>query len=110
MTGIATAIYEDIDAVRDADALARSRAAMARQLTGIESIAGTYPFDFARSVKAYRLNEFLHRMIAPAHRGRFLADPEGLFGSSVRGGRPAFAAGGADRLRRGRRDRRPRIA
>jgi len=79
MTGIATAIYEDIDAVRDADALARSRAGVARQLTGVESIAGTYPFDFARSVKAYRLNDFLHRMIEPAHRGRFLADPEGAF-------------------------------
>jgi gallate dioxygenase len=79
MTGIATAIYEDVDAVRDADALARSRAAVAKQLAGIETIAGTYPFDFARSVKAYRLNDFLHRMIAPAHRGRFLADPEGAF-------------------------------
>jgi gallate dioxygenase len=79
MTGIATAIYEDVDAVTDPDAIARSRAASTRQLAGIEKLAGTYPFDFARSVKAYRLNDFLHRMVDPAHRGRFLADPEGAF-------------------------------
>jgi gallate dioxygenase len=30
-------------------------------------------------VNAYRLNDFLHRMIEPAHRTRFLADPEPSF-------------------------------
>ena len=50
-----------------------------RQLAGVENLAGTYPFDFARSRKAFRLNEFLHRMVEPAHRARFLADPEGAF-------------------------------
>jgi gallate dioxygenase len=79
MAGIATAIYEDVDATRDEAALARTRAAAAHQLAGIEKLAGTYPFDFARSVKAYRLNDFLHRMIEPAHRARFLADPEAAF-------------------------------
>ncbi len=79
MTGIATAIYEDVDAVRDPDAIARTRAATTRQLAGAEKLAGTYPFDFKRSVKAYRLNDFLHHMIEPAHRARFLADPEASF-------------------------------
>jgi gallate dioxygenase len=79
MTGIATAIYEDVDAAADPDAIARTRAGIARQMAGAERLTGTYPFDFARSVKAYRLNDFLHRMVEPAHRARFLADPEGAF-------------------------------
>ena len=52
---------------------------MARQLAGAEKIPGTYPFTLERSVKAYRLNKFLHDMIDPAHRQRFLADPEASF-------------------------------
>ena len=83
MTGIATAIYEDVDPVVDTDAIARSRDAATRQLAGIERLEGTYPFDFARSAKAYRLNDFLHRMIEPAHRARFLDDPEGAFAAAA---------------------------
>ncbi len=79
MTGIATAIYEDADAVRDEAVIARTREDAARQLAGVEKLSGTYPFDFVRSVKAYRLNDFLHRMIEPAHRAAFLADPEAAF-------------------------------
>jgi len=79
MTGIATAIYEDVDATRDEGALARLRVEGSRQLAGVERLPGTYPFDYARSRKAYRLNDFLHRMVEPAHRARFLADPEGAF-------------------------------
>ncbi len=82
MTGIATAIYEDVDPVRDEEAIARTRAEAARQLAGVERLPGTYPFDFGRSVKAYRLNDFLHRMIEPAHRERFLADPEAAFAAA----------------------------
>lgn len=79
MTGIATAIYENVDAVRDEVEIAATRAEAARQLAGVEKLAGTYPFDFARSVKAFRLNDFLHRMVEPAHRAAFLADPEASF-------------------------------
>ena len=79
MTGIATAIYEDADAVRDEAVIARTREDAARQLAGVEKLSGTYPFDFVRSVKAYRLNDFLHRLIDPSHRAAFLADPEAAF-------------------------------
>jgi gallate dioxygenase len=79
MTGIATAIYEDEAAPAPADPAARHREHVGRQLAGAEKLAGTYPFDHARSRKAYRLNGFLHRMIEPAHRARFLADPEAAF-------------------------------
>jgi hypothetical protein len=77
MTGIATAIYEDVDAVRDEAAIARTREEVARQLAGVEKLPGTYPFDFARSVKAYRLNDFLHRLDrARASRGVFWTIPK----------------------------------
>jgi len=82
MTGIATAIYEDADPVRDEAALARTRTDAARQLAGVERLAGTYPFDYTRSVKAYRLNEFLHRLVEPAQRERFRADPEAAFAAA----------------------------
>ncbi|HTP98527.1 MAG TPA: gallate dioxygenase [Casimicrobiaceae bacterium] len=80
MTGIATAIYENESTVPpNAQAVARARENAMRQLAGAERLTGTYPFNFERSVKAYRLNDFLHRLIEPAHRARFLADPEGAF-------------------------------
>src|SRR5262249_24050794 len=80
MTGIATAIYEnESTAALDAEAIARARANATRQLKGAEELTGTYPFNYERSVKAYRLNDFLHRLIEPAHRARFLADPEAAF-------------------------------
>ena len=79
MTGIATAIYENETAPAPPDLAARYREHIHRQLAGAEKLAGTYPFDHERSRKAYRLNEFLHRLIAPADRARFLADPETAF-------------------------------
>jgi gallate dioxygenase len=51
-------------------------------LAGIEKLEGTYPFTLATSVKAYRLNKFLHQLTDPAHRQRFLADPEAAFSES----------------------------
>ena len=49
---------------------------MARQLEGVQALAGSYPFDLERSVKTYRLNKYLHAMVEPAHRRAFLQDPE----------------------------------
>lgn len=79
MTGIATVIYENEAIEPPADSLAEHRARMGHQLAGAEALTGTYPFTHGTSVKAYRLNRFLHRMIEPAHRARFLSDPEGAF-------------------------------
>jgi gallate dioxygenase len=42
-------------------------------------VAGTYPFTLDRSVKAYGLNHFLHRLVESEFRQRFLRDPEPLF-------------------------------
>jgi gallate dioxygenase len=83
MAGIATAIYEnqadDLPAEIAAGLAARQREHIGHQLHGAEALAGTYPFTHARSRKAYRLNKFLHAMIRPEHRRRFLDDPEGAF-------------------------------
>jgi gallate dioxygenase len=79
MTGIATLVLENESAEIPAAAHERHRERMAEQLKGIERLSGTYPFDLARSVKAYRLNRYLHAMIDPAHRARFLVDPEASF-------------------------------
>jgi len=79
MTALATAIYEDLGPEPDERALAEHRARMARPLAGAEQLPGTYPFTLETSVRAYRLNRFLHQLVAPGHRRRFLSEPETLF-------------------------------
>jgi gallate dioxygenase len=79
MAAIATAIYENSAEPADAEAAATHRAHMGRQLAGVEKLEGTYPFTLERSVKGYRINKFLHALIAPDVRARFLAEPERCF-------------------------------
>ena len=74
MTGIATAIYENEAIAPTADIQADYRRHIGHQLAGAETLPGTYPFTLARSVKGYRLNTFLHGLIVPEKRARFLAD------------------------------------
>src|SRR5690349_9212996 len=77
MTGIATAIFEN-----EATCSSPQPAYLAHinhQLAGIERLWGTYPFTLARSVRAYRLNKFLHRLVEPGWRARFRANQEALF-------------------------------
>jgi gallate dioxygenase len=78
MTALATAIYEDDGPAPALDPKAH-RDHMAHQLVGAEKLEGTYPFTLELSVKAYRLNKFLHSLIVPANRERFLKDQEGAF-------------------------------
>jgi gallate dioxygenase len=82
MTGIATAIYENEAVEAMADTNTRYVNHINRQLAGADMLAGTYPFTLERSVKAYRLNKFLHDLIVPAHRAAFLQDPETAFVAS----------------------------
>ncbi len=79
MTPIATVIYEDASSEQTEESLPAYRERIARQWAGIEKLPGSYPFTLERSVKAYRINEFLHRLIVPADRKRFLEDPEPMF-------------------------------
>jgi gallate dioxygenase len=79
MTGIATAIFENQAGEPSADERARQAARIGTQLAGIEHLAGTYPFTLALSVKAYRINHFLHDLVLPERRAAFLNDPDAEF-------------------------------
>jgi gallate dioxygenase len=79
MTGIATLLLEEPEAAPDTAALAAHRARMAEQLAGTERLTGTYPFTLEVANRAYRINAYLHAMTRPAHRERFLEDPQGSF-------------------------------
>jgi len=70
MRGLATAVYE------------RYRRKIHEQLVGIGDLPGTYPSTVDVSVRAYRLNDLLHRLIEPQK-----AFPGGT-GSDVRRKRP----------------------
>lgn len=82
MTGIAVALYEN-EAGRDPALTARAneqhRAHIRHQEAGAEELEGTYPFTLERSVHGYRINKYLHQLIQPAFRERFLADPEATY-------------------------------
>jgi len=79
MTPIATLIFENVPEADGAESAAAHRARIGREWQGIEQLPGTYPFTLDRSVKAYRLNHFLHELIRPDYRRRFLAEPEVMF-------------------------------
>lgn len=79
MTGIATLILENKAGTLPLDTMQRHRDKMQRELAGIEKLPGTYPFTQERSLKAIRLNHFLHQLIQPARRERFLTQPQALF-------------------------------
>jgi gallate dioxygenase len=79
MTPIAAVIYEDASVEQSPESDAAYRDRIAREWAGISELPGSYPFTLERSVGAYRINAFLHRLIEPEFRGRFIADPESLF-------------------------------
>ena len=79
MTPIAAVIYEDAsdDPVTESNADYLER--IGKEWEGMDKLPGSYPFTLDRSVKAFRLNSFLHELIKPEFRKAFLADPEPLF-------------------------------
>lgn len=79
MTGIATLLLENHARETPVDVLKRHREHIDHQLAGVEKLEGTYPFTLERSHKAYRLNRFLHNLIDPAWRARFLEAPLALY-------------------------------
>jgi len=88
MTGIAVAVYENeaaepLPGTQAARAIEAARQAQREriglQAAGLEQLEGTYPYTLERSVKGYRVNKFLHALIEPAARERFLADEEACF-------------------------------
>jgi gallate dioxygenase len=79
MTPIAAVIYENDSEEPQTESAEQYRVRISRELAGIEKLPGTYPFTLERSVRNYRLNDFLHHLIEPAFRKRFKEDPEPLY-------------------------------
>ncbi len=79
MTPICTVIFENESDEGTGEAVDAYRKRIGHEWAGMDQIPGTYPFTLDRSVKAYRLNHFLHELIQPKVRARFLAEPEVLF-------------------------------
>jgi gallate dioxygenase len=79
MTGIATAIYENQSAPPAPSEQRRRAEKLSAQLAGAERLQGSYPFTIERSVRGLRINRFLHELVVPDLRARFLADQEAEF-------------------------------
>jgi gallate dioxygenase len=78
VTNIATLIFEDLGGAPDAKQVAVHLRHMGHELEGAAAIPGTYPFTHARSHANLRINAFLHDLVKPAHRARFVSDFEAL--------------------------------
>lgn len=78
VTNIATLVFEDLGGAPDAEAVQAYRRHIGHELEGAGSLFGTYPFTHARSHANLRLNAFLHDLVVPDHRARFLNDFEAL--------------------------------
>lgn len=82
MTGIATAIYEGRDEAPDPAVVEHHRRHVAHQMDGVDALEGSYPFTLERSVRAFRINDYLHRMVDPGHREAFRRDPRASFAAA----------------------------
>lgn len=76
MTNIATLVFEDQGGEPDAASVAEHRKHIGHELEGAGALHGTYPFTHARSHSNLRINGFLHDLVKPAHRARFVSDFE----------------------------------
>ncbi len=78
VTNIATLVFEDHGGAPDPAQVEAHRQHMAYELDGAGSLQGTYPFTHARSHANMRINSFLHDLVKPVHRARFVSDFEAL--------------------------------
>ena len=79
MTATGTVIYEDVPEADETQAVEAYAAKTRREYDGVAELEGSYPFTLDRSSRAYRLNRYLHGIIQPELRGRFLYDREGSY-------------------------------
>jgi gallate dioxygenase len=71
-------VFEDLGGAADPAAVAAYRQHIGYELAGAETLRGTYPFTHARSHANLRINAFLHDLVRPEHRRRFVDDFEAL--------------------------------
>jgi len=79
MTATATVVFEDVVEADEAKGVEAYAAKVRREYDGVNKLEGSYPFTLDRSSRAYRLNRYLHGIIQPELRGRFLYDREGSY-------------------------------
>jgi len=79
MTPIASVIFENASDEPMDEPVEHYRKRMTEQYEGLEKLPGTYPYTIERSVKAFRLNRFLHELVHPEFRAQFLKDPTPLY-------------------------------
>ncbi len=78
VTNIATLVFDDLGGPPDAAAAQAHRQHVGRELDGAGGLPGTYPFTHARSHANLRINAFLHDLVQPRHRARFVNDFDAL--------------------------------
>jgi gallate dioxygenase len=74
VTNIATMILEDLGGEPDAAEIEAYREHIGYHYVGADQVEGTHPFTHARSRAAFRINSFLHDLIKPDHRKRFVEE------------------------------------
>jgi gallate dioxygenase len=79
MTATGTVIYEDVPEADELQNVVAYADKVRREYDGVTKLEGSYPFTLDRSSRAYRLNRYLHGIIQPELRGRFLYDREGSY-------------------------------
>lgn len=78
VTNIATLVFEDLGGEPDEAAVEAYRRHIGHELEGASALPGTYPLTHARSHANLRINTFLHDLVKPEHRARFVDDFEAL--------------------------------
>ncbi len=78
VTNICTLVFEDLGGAPDAAVVKAYREHIGYELAGADTLPGTYPFTHARSQANLRINAFLHDLVTPVHRARFVDDFEAL--------------------------------
>lgn len=78
MTNIATLVLEDLGDPPDDVAVDAHRQHIGLELEGVGALPGTYPFTHARSHANLRINRFLHALVQPDHRARFVSEFDAL--------------------------------
>ena len=74
VTNIGTLVFEDQGGEPDQDSIAAHRLHINRELDGAEKLSGTYPFTHSRSHANLRINSFLHDLVKPDHRTKFISN------------------------------------
>lgn len=78
VTNIATLVFEDQGPEMTSEEVNAHLSHIGHELEGVSNLKGTYPFTHARSNANLNINSFLHDLVKPVHRARFLNDFDSL--------------------------------